>query len=66
MSEVKQGMINVEVRYLGEKPLQFRVDSAMKVKDFIINQLENISKISYFHIGLIYVGQVMHPLKSFY
>lgn len=37
----------------------------MKVKDFICEKIANINTLPYFYIGLIYLGKVMNPQKSF-
>jgi hypothetical protein len=41
------------------------VTSDTKVKDFICQKIANINTLPYFYIGLVYLGKVLHPQKTF-
>ena len=43
----------------------YRLTSDTKVKDFICQKIANINTLPYFYIGLVYLGKVLHPQKTF-
>jgi len=57
--------IKINVRYLNKLTNSYSVSTNMKVKDFIQTHLTSTGEIPYFHVGLIYLGKIMHPKRSF-
>lgn len=43
----------------------YQVSPLAKVKDFICQKLANIKTLPYFYIGLVYLGKILHPQKTF-
>jgi hypothetical protein len=66
LASVKKERVSFHLRGLDGMKETFDVSAQMRVKDFIKERLVRIDRIPHFYIGLVYVGKMLSPERTFF
>jgi hypothetical protein len=66
LAEVKRETVRFRLKGLDNAMKEYSVPAETRVKDFVREHLARVDQVPHFYIGLVYVGKVMAPEKTFF